>query len=117
VLPIWKSKHRTKHIQKVDYNAEILFSWFVTPLTIGKIPVRFDLFSQSSPEKDAPGRTIQVMQEEWVADARGLHWVKYELAELDPIAKAIMGLCAAIGAALAFVGVKNRIQGWTGRGG
>jgi hypothetical protein len=105
-----------EHIQKVDRDSELTFSWFVAPLRVGKIPIRLDLFSQSSPGKDAPGIPINVMQEKWVADARGWHWVKYELAEFDPIGKAIVGFCAAIGGALAFLGIKGAIQGWMSKG-
>lgn len=106
----------SEHVQKVEKRDTAIFSWFVTPLKVGEIPIRLDLFSQDRPEKDAPGRTIQVMQEVWVADARGLHWIKYELAELTPIGNAIVGLLAALGAVLAFLGIKT-IQVWTDNAG
>ena len=47
------------------------------------------------------------MQDEWLADARGLDWVNYELSELDPVGKAMIGFGGALGAALTFFGVKT----------
>jgi hypothetical protein len=108
-------KANSERIQSVEADTPIIFSWFVEPLKIGKIPIRLDLFSQASPEKDAPGITIQVMQDEWVADARGLHWLEFEIAEFDPLSKTLIGLGGTIGALLAFFGVRNAFPAWFGK--
>ncbi len=93
-------------VRKVTGGTTIIFVWYVTPMKIGTIPIRLDLMSQDNASKDSPVNTIQVMQEEWVADARGMSWLKYQIVEFQPIGVAICGVGAAIASTLGFFGLK-----------
>lgn len=97
---------RDDRVQKVGGNEELIFAWFVTPLKIGNIPIRLDLTSQDNASKDAPVNTVQVMQEKWTANARGMSWVKYQIVEFQPIGVAICGVGAAVASALGFFGLR-----------
>jgi hypothetical protein len=101
-----------QRLQTVTPGSTIIFSWFVRPIEIGKIPVRIDLFSQDSAAKEAPANPVQVMQDEWVVDSRGTNWAKYQIANLTPIGTAFVGGFTLFTGVLAWLGFK----GFTRRG-
>jgi hypothetical protein len=94
-------------LQEVAKGKITYFTWFATPRKLGTIPIRLDLFTQKSPGNDQLAQPVEVMQEKWYADARGVRWLTYNLEELDPVTKAIAGAGGAVVAFLGFFGIKS----------
>jgi hypothetical protein len=92
-------------LRKIDPNRDTEFAWYVRPVEVGLIPIRLDLLSQDSQAKDSAVRAVQVFQENWTAEAKGLGKAKYVLSEYK-------WLFGAVGAIAAFFGIDR----WRRRG-
>jgi hypothetical protein len=97
-------------MEKVSADGELDFSWFVKPLQMGQIQVRMDLFSQDTGASDAPVEPVQVMQEDWLVDARGLNKVDFELSRIEPLRAALWTLVSGIGAVGSYFGLQRFFQ-------
>jgi hypothetical protein len=97
-------------MEKVTADGDLDFSWFVKPLQVGQIQVRMDLFSQDTDASGAAVEPVQVMQDDWLVDARGLNKVDYELSRVEPLRAALWTLVSAIGAVGSYFGLQRFFQ-------
>jgi hypothetical protein len=65
--------------------APISWIWDVRPLKPGQVQVVLELFSHVRIGADQGSAQIRVLQDTWNLEARGLEWVKYQIAEIEPI--------------------------------
>ena len=104
-------KQVDERIQAVPKIGRMIFAWYIKALRIGNIPIRLDLFSQEKLGNDQAVSPVEVLRENWTADARGLNWLTYRLTEIEPVRAALWTFLAGIGSFLTFVGAKR----WLGK--
>jgi hypothetical protein len=82
------------------YNDSILFfTRFVTPLKVSTFPIRLDILTRNDPNNNSASNASEVMQDEWVVEARGpLLLIESKLAEISPFAKNMSIVCGGLGA-------------------
>jgi hypothetical protein len=96
----------------VTADAPISWIWDVRPLKTGQAQVVLDVFSHVKIGQEEGQAQFQVFRDTWKMEAEGLEWVKYQVAELEPIRAFLYTLMSGIVATLAYFGIK----GWrTGR--
>jgi len=93
--------------EKFTADADLTFTWFVTPRTVGKIPMHLDIFESADPA--SPSETpVQVLQEDWTAQARGLNYVKFYVADLSPTVTALWSGGAAVASVILWLVARRK---------
>jgi hypothetical protein len=69
--------------------------------SVGKFPIRLDIYSLTGPDKDAPATVIEVMQDQWTVEAHGvvdrIEFMAHDYAtDIRVIAGAIVALLGVI---------------------
>jgi hypothetical protein len=94
-------------LRTVTTDAPVSWIWDVRPLKPGRAQVVLEVFSQVKGGADEPRAQIRVLQDTWTIEAKGLEWVKYQIADIEPIRAFLFTLISAVVATLAYFGIKG----------
>jgi len=73
----------------------------------GQVQVVLEVFSHVK-VGDSEGRAqVRVFQDTWNMEAKGLEWIKYQVAEIQPMWAFLCAVISAIAGTLAFFGIKG----------
>ncbi|HJY80179.1 MAG TPA: tetratricopeptide repeat protein [Candidatus Binatia bacterium] len=97
-------------VRTVTADAPVSWIWDVRPLKPGQVQVVLELFSHVKIGADEGRAQFRVLQDTWNVEAKGLEWVKYQVAEIEPIRAFLFALITGLVGTLAFFGIK----GWRG---
>jgi hypothetical protein len=88
--------------------APITWVWDVKALKPGKAIVILQVFSRIKIGGEVKPVEIRVLQDSWSVEARGLEWLKYQIAEIEPVRASLFAIVSAIVAVLGYFG----FRGW-----
>jgi Caspase domain len=94
-------------LRTVTEDAPVSWIWDVRPLKPGQVQVVLEVFSHVK-IGDSEGRAqIRVFQDTWNMEAKGLEWVKYQVAEIQPMWAFLCAVISAVAGTFAFFGIKG----------
>jgi hypothetical protein len=94
-------------LRTVTTDAPVSWIWDARPLKPGRAQVVLEVFSQVKGGADEPRAQVRVLQDTWTIEAKGLEWVKYQIADIEPIRAFLFTLISAVVATLAYFGIKG----------
>ncbi len=95
-------------LRTVTSDAPISWIWDVRPLKPGPVQVVLEVFSNVKVGNDEGRAQIRVLQDTWNVEATGFEWVKYQVAEIQPIWALLSAAATGAAGILAFFGIKGR---------
>jgi hypothetical protein len=106
-----KITSRGEKLQSLKFIDTVYWIWDVKPLRPGKATITLEVISYIQEGKDRDPYPIRVLQDTWEINAVGLEWVKYEIAQIEPIRGFVYTVTAGVIGVLAWFG----ITGWKQR--
>jgi hypothetical protein len=99
---------RGEPLRTVTADAPVSWIWDVRPLKPGQIQVVLEVFSHVRIGGDEGRAQFRVLQDTWNVEAKGFEWVKYQVAEIQPIWALLSAAVTGAAGLLAFFGIKGR---------
>jgi hypothetical protein len=95
--------------RSVTTAAPVSWIWDVRPLRPGTALVVLEVFSHVNTgiEQGSASAQVRVLQDTWTIEAKGLEWLKWQIAQLEPIRAFLFALGSVIAGILAFFGIRE----------
>jgi len=101
---------RDEKVKSLKFVGTVYWIWDVKPLKPGTATVTLEVISYIKDGKDRDPYPFRVLQDTWDIEGLGIEWVKYQIAQIEPIRAFVYSATAGIAAVLAWFGVTGRKQ-------
>jgi len=102
-----KLRDEKNNMRTISSPVPITWIWDVKPLKPGEAQVTLEVTSYIKTGKDTEPVPIRVLQDTWVVEAHGIAWVRYQIAQIDPILAFVATLGTLGAGVLAWFGFKG----------
>ncbi|MCA1435598.1 hypothetical protein I6F33_21785 [Bradyrhizobium sp. BRP20] len=99
---------RDEKMKSLRFNETVYWIWDVEPLKPGKATITLEVVSYIQDGKDRAPYPIRVLQDTWDIEGLGIEWVRYQIAQIEPIRAFVYSTTAGLAAVLAWLGITGR---------